>query len=40
VSAGAVQVLTFEVEHPGDRILSEPVDLEVRVDGAQLARDG
>ena len=39
VSAGGGQVLAFEIEHPGDRILSEPVDAQIGVQRSQLADD-
>ena len=40
VSAGGMQILPFQFEHPGNRVLSEPVDPQIGVNGAQLARDG
>ena len=32
--------LALALQHPGDRILGQPVDLEVRNERAQLLRDG
>ena len=39
MSAGGVDALALRLQHPGDRVLGEPVDLQVRVQAAQLAGD-
>ena len=39
VGAGRVDALALALEHPGDRVLGEPVDLQVRLQPAQLAGD-
>ncbi len=39
MGAGGVDALALGLEHPGDRVLGEPVDLQVRVQAAQLAGD-
>jgi hypothetical protein len=38
--AGRVDRLAARLEHAGDRVLGQPVDLQVGMQGAQLARDG
>ena len=39
VGAGGVDALALPLEHPGDRVLGEPVDLQVGFQAAQLAGD-
>src|SRR5579862_9161979 len=34
-----VDPLTLRLEHPGDRILRQPIDLQVRMQSSQLASD-
>jgi hypothetical protein len=34
-----MDTLALSRKDPGDRVLGEPVDLQIRVQGAQLARD-
>ena len=37
--AGGMDALALGLQHPRDRVLGEPVDLQVRVQAAQLAGD-
>jgi hypothetical protein len=39
VAAGRMDPLAARLEHRRDRVLGEPVDLEVRVQAAELAGD-
>ena len=39
VGAGRVDALALGLQHPGDRVLGEPVDLQVRLQPPHLAGD-
>ena len=39
MGAGGVDALALTLEHPGHRVLGEPVDLQVRLEPAELAGD-